>query len=230
MRGSAHPGDTVGNMTLTARTHVLCVDDHELLLDGLAARISLEPDLLVVGRMCSADRIVERVRTLRARIVLLDIALPGPSPFESLIELRDQAPEVGVIMLSAHIRDHYIDMALAGGARGYLSKGDPPAAIIEGIRKVLGGRIALCDAVVERLREGGRARAPSGSRLSALSPREMEILRLVGRGMTRSTIARAVCRSLKTIDSQHTSIMRKLDIHDRAELTRFAIAEGLVEV
>jgi DNA-binding NarL/FixJ family response regulator len=58
----------------------------------------------------------------------------------------------------------------------------------------------------------------------------MEILRLVGRGMTRSTIARAVCRSLKTIDSQHTSIMRKLDIHDRAELTRFAIAEGLVEV
>lgn len=217
-------------MTLVARTNVLCVDDHELLLEGLTARISLEPDIAIVGRLTTADRIVESVRELRAHVVLLDIDLPGANPLDRLFDLRDQVPEARVIMLSAHIRDHYIDVALARGARGYLWKGDAPTVIIDGIRKVVSGRIALSAEVAERLRACAGTSSVGGSRLSTLSPREVEVLRLVGKGMSRADIARTFCRSLKTIDAQHTSIMKKLDIHDRAELTRFAIAEGLVEV
>lgn len=216
-------------MTLVARTNVLCVDDHELLLEGLAARIALEPDIVIVGRLTSADRVVESVQELRAHVVLLDIDLPGANPLDRLLDLRDRVPDTRVIMLSAHIRDHYIDTALSRGARGYLWKGDPPTVIIDGIRKVLTGRLALSAEVAERLRAGGGSSTGGKSRLSTLSPREIEVLRMVGKGMSRADIARTFFRSLKTIDAQHTSIMKKLDIHDRAELTRFAIAEGLVE-
>jgi DNA-binding NarL/FixJ family response regulator len=217
-------------MTLVARSRVLCVDDHELLLDGLTARIALEPDIAIVGCLSTADRVVESVRELRADVVLLDIDVPGANPLDRLLDLRDQVPETRVIMLSAHIRDHYIDIALSRGARGYLWKGDAPSVIIDGIRKVLSGRVALSSDVAERLRANANTSGSKGSRLSSLSPREIEVLRLVGKGMSRADIAKSFCRSLKTIDAQHTSIMKKLDIHDRAELTRFAIAEGLVEV
>jgi DNA-binding NarL/FixJ family response regulator len=223
-------------MSLQSRINILCVDDHELLIEGLAARMSLEPDLAFVGRLPDAECIVERARELRANVILLDIDMPGVNPLERLNDLRESLPEVKVVMLSAHIRDHYIDTALDRGAAGYFWKGDKPSAIIDGIRKVVTGRRALSEEVAERLRSSGTGSANSGriaperrSRLSLLSPRELEVLRLIGHGKSRADIARAFCRSLKTIDSQHTSIMKKLDIHDRAELTRFAIAEGLVE-
>ncbi len=217
-------------MSLRAPINVLCVDDHELLIEGLASRIALEPDLAYVGRLPDADRLVERAKELRADVVLLDIDMPGPHPLERISMLREQLPSVKVVILSAHVRDHYIDSALERGAAGYYSKADSPAAIIDGIRKAHSGRRALSDEVLERLRAGGDTRGTDGrSRLSLLSPRELEVLRLIGHGRSRADIARTFCRSLKTIDSQHTSIMKKLDIHDRAELTRFAIAEGLVE-
>ncbi len=213
---------------------MLCVDDHELIADGLAARMAVEPDLECVGHLESADLLVATVKELRAQVVLLDLSMPGPDPLERLVDLKRACPEVAVVVLSAHVRDHFIDTALARGASGYFSKYDSSASIFEGIRRATLGRIALSDEVSSRLRHGsvpGHSGTATGSmsRLSSLSPRELEVLRLVGKGMSRAQIARDFCRSLKTIDAQHTSIMKKLDIHDRAELTRFAIAEGLVE-
>jgi two-component system nitrate/nitrite response regulator NarL len=218
-------------MALQAPINVLCVDDHELLIEGLAARMALEPDINFVGRLPDAEDVVAKARELRANVILLDIDLPGVSPLDRLIDLRHALPAVKVLMLSAHIRDHYIDTALSRGAAGYFWKGDKPTAIIEGIRRAHSGRLAVSEEVSERLRGSSRAgtEGEGRSRLSLLSPRELEVLRLVGKGMSRADIARTFCRSMKTIDSQHTSIMKKLDIHDRAELTRFAIAEGLVE-
>lgn len=217
-------------MALRAPINVLCVDDHELLIEGLAARMSVEPDIAYVGRLPDAESVVERARELHANVILLDIDMPGVSPLDRLIDLRAALPAVKVVILSAHIRDHYIDTALSRGAAGYFWKGDKPTAIIEGIRRAASGRLAVSEEVADRLRSTRNNPGSDGrSRLSLLSPRELEVLRLVGRGMSRADIARAFCRSMKTIDSQHTSIMKKLDIHDRAELTRFAIAEGLVE-
>ncbi|MDZ4830536.1 MAG: response regulator transcription factor [Phycisphaerae bacterium] len=218
-------------MALQSRIRVVCVDDHELVIDGLTGRMALEPDLMCVGHLSSADLLVERARDWKADVVLLDIDMPGANPLERLGELKRLEPKVAVVIVSAHVRDHYIDMALKHGALGYYSKSDSPARIFEGIRQAHGGRLSLSDEVAERLNAHKRAGRGTEwkTRLSALSPRELEVLRLVGRGMSRADIARAFCRSLKTIDAQHTSIMKKLDIHDRAELTRFAIAEGLVE-
>jgi two-component system nitrate/nitrite response regulator NarL len=220
-------------MSRRAQINVLCVDDHELLMEGLAARMALEPDLVCVGRLTTATEVVEKAQQLRADVILLDIDMPGVNPLDRLIDLTRVLPDVAVVMLSAHLRDHYIDTALDRGAKGYFVKTSTPGEIFEGIRAAANGRVALGAEVRERLVAGEQRASPATanrSKLSLLSPRELEVLRLVGRGMSRAEIARTFCRSLKTIDAQHTSIMKKLDIHDRAELTRFAIAEGLVEV
>jgi two-component system response regulator NreC len=213
------------------RTRVLCVDDHELLVNGLASRLNLEQDMECVGCLTSAERLADAAEELRADVVILDLEMPGPDALDALSALKQQNNDVQVIVLSAHVRDHYIDQALKLGASGYFSKRDAPETIVDGIRTVMNDQPAMGGTVQDRLahHEDGDTTGV-GSRLSRLTPREMEVLRWIGKGMSRADIARQLFRSLKTIDAHHTSIMRKLDIHDRAELTRYAIGEGLCEV
>lgn len=217
---------------------ILCVDDHAFLVEGLNARFEIEPDLELVGRLSTAENLVAEAKRTRPDIVLLDIEMPGPDPFDALAELQRQCETVRVIMLSAYIRDHYIDAAYKAGAWGYFCKGDEMNAIIEGIRKVAKGEFAMGPKVGERVQpkrkpqrgshSGGGAEPPK-SKLNLLSVREQEVLRLIGRGMSRTEIAKTLSRSVKTIDGHRDLIMKKLDIHDRAELVRFTIREGLVE-
>lgn len=212
---------------------ILCVDDHDLLVNGLRARFELERDLALVGHLTSAERLLTVVREERPDVILLDIEMPGPDPFEAADAVRLQCPDARVVFLSAHIRDHYISSAVRAGAWGYFSKGDETDAIVEGVRTVARGRFAFGPKVQERCRPSRDRRRdaakPPSTKLDALSPREQEVLRLIGRGMTRSDIARELCRSPKTVDGHREKIMEKLDIHDRGELVRFAIREGLVE-
>jgi DNA-binding NarL/FixJ family response regulator len=214
---------------------VLCVDDHEFLVKGLIAQFEQEGDLESVGRLESAAHLIEEARRLRPDIVLLDLEMPGPDPFEAAADLQRHCPEARVIILSAYVRDHYISAAYEVGVWGYFSKSDDAAEITAGIRRVAAGEFAAGPKVRQRLRPDGKQRRPlppppRSSRLEALTPREREILRLIGRGLTRTEIARQLCRSAKTIDSHRVKIMRKLDIHDRGDLVRFAIGEGMVEV
>jgi DNA-binding NarL/FixJ family response regulator len=213
---------------------ILCVDDHAFLVEGLAARFALEPDFEIIGRLSTAENLVQEVKRTRADIVLLDIEMPGPDPFDALAELRRQDENVRVIMLSAYIRDHYIDAAYKAGAWGYFCKSDEMNAIVDGIRKVVAGEFSLGPKVQERVQprektKRGAAAEPPKSKLDRLTPREQEVLRLIGRGMSRSDIAKTLSRSPKTIDGHRELIMKKLDIHDRGELVRYAIREGLVE-
>lgn len=218
-------------MNVATQIRVLCVDDHAFLTDGLAARINLEWDMTCVGCLSSAERLVEEATRLRADVVLLDLQMPGPDALEALAELKRDNERVQVIVLSAHVRDHYIDQALQTGATGYFSKSDSPDAIISGIRTVMQDESAFGTTVQDRITQNGHGTDEQiNSKLHQLTPRELEVLRLIGKGLSRADIARQLFRSLKTVDAHHTSIMRKLDIHDRAELTRYAIGEGLCEV
>lgn len=222
-------------MTKT-RIRILCVDDHAFLVEGLNARFELEDDLELVGRLPNADNLVSEVKRTKADIVMLDIEMPGPDPFESLAELKRHCEDTRTIMLSAYIKDHYIDAAYKAGAWGYFCKSDDTNEIIKGIRKVASGEFALGPKVQERCqpmrglrRDKGKAGSTPTSKLDLLTPRELEVLRMIGRGMTREAIAQTLSRSPKTIDGHRELIMKKLDIHDRGELVRFAIREGLVE-
>ena len=210
-------------------TRILCVDDHAFLVDGMQTRIALEDDLEFVGSVGTADDLVGEVERRGADIVLLDVEMPGPDPFEALEDLHRRCPDVRVLMLSAYVRDHYLDAALNAGAWGYLSKSDPPAEVIAAIRKVRDGAFAFGSTVLERCQVDERGGRPA-SRLSTLTPREIQVLRMIGKGMSRQEIAEATHRSPKTIDNHRAAIMEKLGIHDRVELARYAISEGLAEL
>lgn len=216
---------------------ILCVDDHAFLVEGLRTRFELEDDLECVGRLKSADNLPAEVKRTGPDIVLLDIEMPGADPFDAIDELRRQCPDVRVVILSAYVRDRYISAAFKAGAWGYFSKSDEASAIIDGLRKVRTGEFAMSDQVRERCqttnthegRRSSRNAAPPETKLDLLTAREQEVLRFIGKGLTRAEIANTLSRSVKTIDGHREAIMAKLDIHDRAELVRFAIREGLVE-
>lgn len=215
----------------SASIRVVAVDDHAFLVEGLKARLDVEPDMEVVGHLANANTLVEDVKRLKPDILLLDIEMPGTDSFEALADLNRQAPDVRVIMLSAFVRDHYIDAAYAAGAWGYLSKRDSSDVVIDGIRAVARGESVSSAEVLERSQSSsGGGRKKSASRRSLLTSREEQILRMIAKGMTRTEIAEALSRSPMTVDNHRKSIMKKLGISDRVELARYAIGEGLVEV
>lgn len=218
---------------MTGSVRVLCVDDHAFLVEGLRARLAIEHDMEFVGHLLSTSALGDHVAKSKADVVLLDIELPGPDAFEAIGDLRRRFPQVRTILLSAHVRDQYIDRAYRAGAWGYLSKSDSPDSVIDGIRRVTRGELAFSAEVLTRA-AGGKARREPGSRkgaersrLGLLTERERTILRMIARGLSRTRIASELCRSPMTIDNHRKSIMRKLAIHDRGELVRYAINEGL---
>ena len=202
---------------------VLCVDDHAFLVAGLQARLDVEPGMEFAGHLENADNLVAQVRRAKADIVLIDIEMPGADVFEAIHDLRHRCPDVRAILLSAHVRDQYLDSAFSSGAWGYLTKGDSPDEVIDGIRRVALGESVVSADVMAR-------RRPEGSRLARLTAREKQILRMIANGLSRTAIAERLCRSPMTIDNHRKSILKKLGIHDRVELVRYAIAEGLGEL
>jgi len=213
-------------MTTTADSRpirVLCVDDHAFLVAGLQARLDVEPGMEFAGHLETADNLVAQVRRAKADIVLIDIEMPGADVFEAIHDLRHRCPDVRAILLSAHVRDQYLDSAFSSGAWGYLTKGDSPDEVIDGIRRVALGESVVSADVMAR-------RRPEGSGLSRLTAREKQILRMIANGMSRTAIAERLCRSPMTIDNHRKSILKKLGIHDRVELVRYAIAEGIGEL
>jgi DNA-binding NarL/FixJ family response regulator len=229
---------------------VLCVDDHAVLVEGLKAQFGIDGRIDVVGRLATAERLIEEVERLKPHAVLLDIEMPGPDAFEVADRLKHSHPGVRVIVLSAHIRDGFISASFAAGICAYFAKSDELEDIVNGIYEVMRNRnstFLLGPKVRERCRPGiagsttwvskadgpasheSREREAPVTLLSSLTPREAEILRLIGKGLPRVQIAAQLCRSVKTIDGHQDRMMKKLGIAARADLMRFAIREGLAQ-
>jgi two-component system, NarL family, invasion response regulator UvrY len=137
---------------------VLCVDDNQALADAMEMKLAVEPGMRCVGKLGSADELTKAVQHLDAQVVLLDIEMPGRDTFEALRELLERQPQVRVIILSAHVRDEYIDAAVGAGAWGYLCKGDRPEDIVRAIRRVADGEFVLGPEVMTHCKRGGWAR------------------------------------------------------------------------
>lgn len=211
---------------------VFCVDDHAFLIEGLHSRLSMARDMEFVGKLNNAEDLMEEVKRTKPDIVLMDIEMPGPDPFEVLEDMRRSYPNVRTIMLSAYVRDHYIDAAVNCGAWGYLCKDDDPDTIIHAIRDVANGAFVFGPNVMSRCHMRSKTsgeRAQPVSKIQALTAREQQILRMIGKGMSRAEIAKTLHRSPKTVDAHRAAIMEKMDIHDRVELALYAVREGLVE-
>ena len=220
---------------------VMCVDDHAVLIEGLKAQFAVDGHLSCIGHLDSAERLVDEALRLKPDVILLDIEMPGPDVFEMASRLRAAEPKVRFIFLSAHVRDGYLAAAYQAGASGYFAKGDDLEHIVAGIKEVArstDGTFVMGPKVKDRCkpakgapsaRKRGEAGGPVKTALESLTPRELEVLRLIGKGLSRTEIAAQLCRSAKTIDGHQERILKTLGIDSRAELMRFAIREGLAE-
>lgn len=237
------PGNSAHGRTL----RVLCVDDHAVLVEGLAARFALDGGIELVGQLPSAATLLDAVQQQKPDVVILDIEMPGPDAFEMADRLKRQHTDVRIVVLSAHIRNTFVAAAFRAGASAYFAKSDDLNDIIRGIYEVSRSPVnsfTLGPKVREYCRpllpadphtpssaaaiDRPAADAPAGI-LSSLTPRESEILRAIGRGLSRTQIARELCRSAKTVDAHQARMMKKLGLDSRAELMRLAIREGLAE-
>jgi len=211
---------------------VAMVDDHTLFRRAVCGALTREEDIEIVGQADRADGIVELVHSTRPDVLLLDIDMPGLTAFEAARRVGFTFPDVRIIFVSAYHTDQYIEQALTANARGYVTKNEEPEELLQAIRKVMADELYFSSVVWSRLVIG-----PKGIRLvdnpptarSKLTIREVEVLRYVAEGLSKKEMAKVMKISVKTVENHSGSLMKKLDIHDRVELARFAIREGLAE-
>lgn len=208
---------------------ILLADDHRIFRAGLRPLLAGQPDLEVVAEADDGLRALELARELTPDVAVLDITMPGLSGLEVTRHLAKEAPGVRVIILSMHSDRRYVLEALRAGARGYLLKDAGFEELLVAIRAVRAGQMHLGAAVSEQVVRDYVQMADTGDRgvFSLLSGREREVLQLLAEGLATKEIADRLTLSVKTVESHRKSVMDKLGIHSIAELTKYAIREGL---
>ena len=220
-------------MKTAKRITVLLAEDHTIVREGVRLLLDAETDLEVVGEAASGRRAVELARALRPAVVVMDIAMPLLNGLEATRQIRRAVPGVKVLLLSAHSDDAYVEQAIAYGANGYLLKQTSASSLAEAIREVQRGKSFFSPSIARRLRQhqescGGQARLRTRT-ATRLSPREVEVLQLIAEGQANKQVAAALGISVKTVEKHRQHLMAKLNIHDTAGLTRYAIATGTIE-
>lgn len=210
----------------------ICVDNHPAMVEGLKSHFASEHRIEVVARLNTSTDLIQEVVRLRPHVVLVEVETPGPDAFEVINRLRKSNPDIRVVVLTAHTREVLIAASIAAGACAFFSKCDALEDVVRGIDRVLRPPPApflLGPKVCEQCRSSAAAHGhqPQPPAFSLLTPREAEVLRLIGKGLSRTQIAAQLCRSPKTIDGHQERMMKKLGISARADLIRFAIREGL---
>lgn len=208
---------------------ILLVDDHKMFRDGLRALLAARPDFAVAGEADDGLAAVDLALKLRPEIVILDLAMPRLHGIEVVRRLAEQLPQTRVIILSMHSDRRYVVEALRAGAAAYVLKEAGFAELADVIDDVLAGRLYLSPAVAEQvIRDYVRLADPQeGSALSVLSGREREVMQLIADGRSTKEIAGDLHLSVKTVESHRKQIMDKLGLHSVAELTKYAVREGL---
>ena len=215
------------------RISVLLAEDHQIVREGFRSLLKHERDIEVVGEAETGRQAVQLTRKLQPAVVVMDIAMPLLNGLEATRQIRKDFPDTRVIILSAHNDDAYVDRAAALGASGFLLKQTSSHNLATAIREAQKGKTFFSPSASKRVQDrrqesldrGGRSRK-NGNRLSS---REMEVLQLIAEGKPNKQVAAELGVSFKTVDKHRQHLMSKLDIHDVAGLTRYAIAEGIIE-
>jgi DNA-binding NarL/FixJ family response regulator len=212
----------------------LLVDDHTLIRQGVRVLLEAEDDIAVVGEAQDGRQAVEMAKKLRPDVVVMDIAMPLLNGIEATRQILEAAPTTRVLVLSAHSDEEYVERVTELGAAGYVLKQSSLEDLATAIRTANAGEIYVSPSITRRRpgRVGATSAAhgaPRGPAPLKLTSREAEVLQLVAEGKANKQTAAALGISIKTVEKHRTSLMTKLDIHDVAGLTRYAIAIGSIE-
>jgi DNA-binding NarL/FixJ family response regulator len=204
-------------------------DDHSIVRAGLRRVLEESGDIEVVAEAADGREAIQQARDILPDVAIIDISMPGLDGLEVISQLHHYYPHLPILILSMHEEEQYVIRAISAGARGYITKRSAPEQLVKAIRKVYAGGRYLSDTAAETLAlhmAGPKTRSP----LDTLSTREIQVLRHLALGHTVREIAQAYHISTKTVDTYRFRLLKKLNLRNNAELSRFAIQNRLVEL
>jgi DNA-binding NarL/FixJ family response regulator len=210
---------------------ILIADDHNVVRSGLRVLLDAQPDLEVIEEASTGEETVERTVALKPNICLLDIAMPRLNGLEAARHIRQQAPEVRIVVLTMYDDEAYLRQFLEMGAAGYVLKKAADTELVNAIRAVHRGDSFVYPSLTGPLIDSYLQREPSPTAppgTEEISPREEQVLRLVALGYTSQQIADELCISVSTVETHRAHIMEKLGLRGRAQLVRYALAKGIL--
>jgi DNA-binding NarL/FixJ family response regulator len=223
----------------TSSIRIVLADDHDILRQGLALLLGIQPDIHIVGEARTGPEAVEAALLLRPDVVVMDISMPEMDGLKACSQIREQLPETQVLILTMHESEEYFLQALRMGAAGYVVKKAAPHELQTAVRVVAQGGVFLYPGLAKALvrayvTQPANATPPAqmensvAHELRVLTPREMEVLTLVADGMTNQDIADHLRISIKTVQAHRANVMDKLGLSDITHLVRFALRHGLI--
>jgi DNA-binding NarL/FixJ family response regulator len=213
------------------KIRIVLVEDHTILREGLRALLSADPKFEIIGEADDGRQAIRRVDNLAPDLVVMDLSMPRMTGMDAIREIKRRHPATKIIALTVHKAEEYLRTTLKAGADGYVLKDATHVELLLAIQNVLAGKTYLSPSVSDTVIEGylgGKEDQIPSPRLGVLSPREREVLKLIAEGYKNKEIAGDLFISLKTVEKHRANLMKKLDLHNAAALTAFAIEQGLI--
>ena len=213
------------------KVRIVLADDHTILREGLRALLSADPNFEIVGEADDGREAVRCVEKLGPDLLLMDLSMPRMSGMDAISEIKKRYPETKIIALTVHKTEEYLLTTLQAGVDGYVLKDATHDELVMAIHNVMAGKRYLSPGISEKVIEGyleGKEDSLSVSSWQKLSQREREVLKLIAEGYKNKEIAEDLCISLKTVEKHRANLMKKLDLHNAAGLTVYAVEKGLV--
>jgi two-component system response regulator NreC len=214
-----------------SKTRLLICDDHTLFVEGIKAMLRNEVSLEIVGEARDGRQAVELAKELKPDLLLMDVSMPDMNGFDATRRVREFDPAAKVLILTMHDEEELVARCLEAGAAGYIMKDAPASQLLYAIEMVQKGERYLSPGVLKKVVAGYvRNTGRPQTSYDRLSPREREVLKLLAEGFSVKEIATRLNLSVKTVDAHKTNLMKKIDVHDRSELIRYAIQKKVIAV
>ena len=210
-------------------TRILVADDHPIVRSGLRKVLDAQPDLEVVAEAADGTEAVELALAEQVDLAILDVSMPRKTGIQAAAELRKRRPETKVLMLSMYDNEQFLYESLRAGASGYVLKSDADQDIVEACRRTMRGQSFLYPSAVTTLVRDYIERGQTGEQFDILTPRELQVVKLIAEARPSKEIARELVISIKTVERHRANILDKLGMSVRVELTRYAIRRGLIQ-
>jgi two-component system, NarL family, response regulator NreC len=218
---------------MTDEIRLLLADDHAVVRSGLRLLLDSQPDMRIVGEAENGRETVRLVSELEPDVVLMDIEMPDMNGIEATRQIKETTAKTAVLALTMYEDDQYFFEMLRAGAAGYVPKRAAPDELVTAIRAVSRGEVFLYPSLAGRLVQDYFQRVDTGEQSTMtddLTPREQEVLTLIAEGLSNGEIAQDLVISVKTVDRHRENIMRKLNLHNRVDLVKYALRKGLIDL